>query len=79
MRTRVFRVLAGVLAVLFGWFLLTADHSARPVREVVGFWAIGVAFMAFALFGTEPAERLLILVFGGEYPARQSPQGDKPA
>ena len=59
MRTRVFRTLAGALAILFGWFLMTADLSARPIREVVGFWAIGIVFGAFALFGSAPADRLL--------------------
>lgn len=70
MRSRVFRVLAGLLAVLFAWFLATADHSGRPTRELVGFWVVGLAFGTFALFGTAPAEQLLCLVFGSECPER---------
>src|SRR5262245_8687195 len=70
MRTVVLRVLAGLLAVLWVWGLTASDLSARPLRELVGFWAVGLAFAAFALFGTEPAERLLCLVFGINYPKR---------
>ena len=71
MRSRIFRALAGILSASFVWFLITVDQSGRSVRELVGFWAIGLTFGAFAIFGAEPAERLLCVVFGIPYPERQ--------
>jgi hypothetical protein len=48
MRTRIFRILAGLLAVLIVWFLTMADHSGRSVRELVGFGIVAVTFALFA-------------------------------
>lgn len=70
MRSRIFRALAGILSASFVWFLIAADQSGRSLRELVGFWAIGLTFGAYAIFGAEPAERLLCVVFGIPYPER---------
>jgi hypothetical protein len=67
MRTKVFRVLAGLLALLFLGFLLFGDHTGRTLRELVGFWTVCCLFGLFALFGTEPAERFLCYVSGMDY------------
>lgn len=64
MRTTLFRLLAGVLSLLFVWFLVAADHSRRSVRELAGFSFITIVFGVFALFGSNPAEKLLAIVFG---------------
>ncbi len=67
MRTKIFRVLAGLLALLFLGFLLFGDQTSRTLRELVGFWTICCAFSLFALFGTEPAERFACYVSGIKY------------
>ena len=66
MRSKVFRVLSGLLAIAFIWFLVVADHSGRTARELFGFTAITVAFVLFAAVGTNGAERFLASVFGGD-------------
>ena len=68
MRTRVFRVLAGLLTVLIVWFLLTVDHSGRSLRELVGFGVVAVTFAIFALLGSQPADSWLGLWFGNLRP-----------
>ena len=64
MRSRIFRVLAGLLCVGFVWFLTTTDHVDRDLRELVGAWAICTVFGLFAIFGAGPAEKMLGLLFG---------------
>jgi len=64
MRSIVFRILAGLLATVFGWFLLTADLSKHSLTAQVGFWVIGIAFAASALFGEASAVKWLGLWFG---------------
>jgi hypothetical protein len=68
MRSRIFRVLAAVIAVLFLWFLLTADHANRSTRELFLFSGIAVMFAVFAMFGTAGAERFMAVVFGTPEP-----------
>ena len=67
MRTKIFRVLAGLLALLIFGFLLLGDHSGRTLRELVGFCTICCVFGLFTLFGTEPAERFACYVSGIKY------------
>ncbi len=74
MRSLVFRVLAGVVAVGIGWLLLVADGGQRPAHEVFRFGSVGAIFGLFALFGPAPAERLMGHLFGvGGRPTSPAP------
>ena len=64
MRTRLFRILSGVVAVLFIWFLVALDHANRSARELFGFCGIAVMFAIFALFGTDAVGRFQSMLFG---------------
>ncbi len=75
MRTRLFRVLAGGLAVAIGWLLIVADGGRRPIRELFWFAALGVVFGLYSLFGSAPADRLIGLLFGVNPPS--DPRGDR--
>jgi hypothetical protein len=80
MRTRVFRILAGLLAVLTACFLTLADLSGRSLRELVGFVLVGVTFMLFALFGSRPADWWLGLWLGNptsNHLSEQEPEPDE--
>jgi hypothetical protein len=68
MRTFVFRFLAGLLAVLFGWFLTMGHHADLSLRKLVAFWAICLLFGIFALFGPASAERFLGIFTGKPNP-----------
>lgn len=64
MRSVVFRALAGVLAIAF-MLALVADGGQMPLRQAFWIGALGVGFGLYAALGTGPAERLLVLLFGG--------------
>lgn len=80
MRTRVFRILAGLLAVLFVWALSIGDHSRFSWREWAGYVMITVLFSLFALLGPQSADRWLMLWFGTpstkSVPERASDMGE---
>ena len=63
MRSRIFRIVAGLLAVVFIWVVCIADAGQMPLRQAVLAGVIGVAFGLYALLGNDPAERLLNDVF----------------
>lgn len=71
MRTRVFRILAGSLAVLFVCVLFVGDRSKWSWRELAGFGIITVLFTLFAVLGPQAADRWIVLWFGA--PATKSP------
>jgi hypothetical protein len=80
MRTAVFRVLAGLLAVAFVALLAFGDTSRMSLRERVGAGIIGVGFGLYALLGSDLGERLIGWAFGIRDPGRGSePPGHKPA
>ncbi len=72
MRSRIFRVLAGLLAVAFAWLPLVAEDGQLPLRRAFWIGAMAVVFGLFALFGPGPAERLLGSLFGVGSPPKQS-------
>jgi len=74
MRTRVFRILAGLLAILIVWSLTMAERPDRSLRELVGTWVVVVVFALFAVFGAKPADWLIGLWFGGPGSSPVSPQ-----
>jgi hypothetical protein len=61
MRTAVFRVLAGLLAVGFVFAMFV---WANVARHAVLTSMIAVVFGVYAAFGTAPAERMLGMLFG---------------
>jgi hypothetical protein len=64
MRTAVFRVLAGLLAVGFVSAMFVADVGQMSLRHAVLEGMIAVVFGVYAAFGTAPAERMLGMLFG---------------
>ena len=77
MRNRVFRFLAGALAMAIGWLLIVADGGRRPFREMFWFAVLGAAFGLFALFGSAPADRLISLMFGVNPPSDHRGDGGR--
>jgi hypothetical protein len=71
MRTRVFRILAGLLAVLFVCVLFIGDQSQWSWRELAGFGIITVLFTFFAVLGPQAADWWIMLRLGA--PATKSP------
>ena len=72
MRTLIFRGLAGLVAVSIILVLVFGDLAKQPLPQLIGTIVVALVFGVFALFGTEPAERLAVMVFGGEYPEKPS-------
>ena len=70
MRTIVFRVLAGMLAVAFLAFLLFGDTSKFSLQMMFGAGVIGTGFGLYALLGTDVGERFIWKFFGGSNPDR---------
>jgi hypothetical protein len=79
MRTLIFRGLAGLIAVLCVLALVFGDLANQPLQQLVWMIVIPVIFGVYAVFGTEPAERLLVWVYGGEYPEKPAAGDEKPA
>jgi hypothetical protein len=71
MRTRIFRILAGLLAVLFVCVLTLGDRSRFSWGELAGFIVITVLFSLFAVLGPHGADWWLALWFGS--PANSHP------
>jgi hypothetical protein len=78
MRTAVLRLLAGLLAPLFGWVLLTGRFAGRPLVEQVGAGVVAVGFALYAVVGPGPAEWWLGAWFGGDAPAPPDRAGRGP-
>ena len=56
MRTRIFRILAGLIAVLF---VTTVDYSGRSLRERVGLGFVIALFATYAVLGPRASHRWL--------------------
>lgn len=59
MRNIVFRILAGILAILIGWFLIFADHKGLPWSKLISFGMLTIVFAAYSALGSSAAERIL--------------------
>ncbi len=59
MRSVVFRLLAGLLAIAFGVLLVFGDTSNMSLRHVWGTGAIAVGFGSYALLGSGLGERFI--------------------
>jgi hypothetical protein len=70
MRTVVYRVLAGFLAVVFLAFLVFGDTSKMSLQMMIGTCVIGTGFGLYASLGTDLGERLIWKFFGGSNPDR---------
>ena len=68
-RPTVFRILAGVLAVVFAAFLALADTSGLSLWQVFGMWGLAFGFGLHAL-GSDLGERFLALLGGGPTPGQ---------
>jgi uncharacterized paraquat-inducible protein A len=79
LQTIVFRVLAGLLALGFGAFLVFGDTSKMSLRQVVGGCVIAVAFGLYSLLGPEVGERFLAYMIGIRNPdgSEKSPGNSK--
>jgi hypothetical protein len=64
MRTIIFRILAGLIAIGFVWVFVSADNNGKSAREMFGMAALTIVFAGFAVFGPHPAESFLATVFG---------------
>ncbi len=53
MRTRIFRVLAGILVVLFIWAFVVGAYEDWPWYKLLFFRGLTLAFALFALFGEQ--------------------------
>ena len=65
MRTIVFRVLAGLLALAFGLVLAFGDLPDPSWRKSFAVAVLGIGFGLYALLGTDSGERLVWRAFGG--------------
>jgi hypothetical protein len=65
MRALVFRVLAGLLAVAFGWASIIIDEDKLPIHRALGMGFFGIVFGVYAACGAAHAERLLVPWIGG--------------
>ncbi|MGL4464090.1 MAG: hypothetical protein ACRC1K_18210 [Planctomycetia bacterium] len=65
MRVIVFRILAGLLVVLFGVAMAFGDIAKMPMKQRFGTVILGTVFGLYALFGSYAAERFYLLLFGG--------------
>ncbi len=70
MRTVVYRLLAGLLAVTFLAFLVFGDTSKMSLQMMIAIGVIGTGFGLYALLGTDFGERLIWKFFGCSNPDR---------
>lgn len=70
MRQLIFRILAGILSLVFGIVLSIGDTSQMSFRFYVYSWIIGIGFGLFAILGTQIAESFLAIIFGMETPKK---------
>jgi hypothetical protein len=74
MRGAGFRVLAGLLALGFGFVLLFGDTSKLSGRERIGIVVIGFGFGVYAIFGASLLQKLVLFLTN----RRDSGQGKEP-
>ncbi len=66
MRSIIFRLLAGLLALAFAALLLFGDTTQLSWRDWWGRIVITVGFGLYALLGTNLAERVMLVAMGGK-------------
>ena len=66
MRQLIFRILAGILSLVFGIFLSIGDTSQMSLNIYANTWIITIVFGLFAICGTRIAESFLANIFGME-------------
>jgi ABC-type Na+ transport system ATPase subunit NatA len=78
MRSVVFRVLAGLLALSSGCLLIFGDTSKMSLKKVYGTGVFAAGFGLYAVLGSELGERLILAAFGIRVPRsdRKPPEGD---
>ena len=74
MRQIVLRSVAGILAALFAWMLVTQSF---PLRQLFGFIVVTVLFAAYAILGNGMADEMLGSLIGSSKP-RKSDCDDPP-
>lgn len=73
MRETVFRVLAGLLALMFSVFLFFGDTAKMNWLQLYGSGAVALGFGMFAVLGSDIGERFIIIATGGSDPASRKP------
>ncbi len=74
MRTSVYRIVAGFLAIAFTWTIVVGGYSSLSNYRLVGVLAIDVLFGVFAVFGYEGVERLTCLLLFVPYHGNRTKQ-----